>query len=97
MRPGALKRLTCQFGQNLHENCHRHEPISQMGGGLTSAGHDCVHWSEVGSANASNREILFWARSEGFVVFTHDLEFHFTARGNPPQQRLLHGLANVSS
>ncbi len=64
---------------------------------LTSAGHECVHWAEVGSANASDQEILFWTRSEGFVVFTHDLDFLFTARRNPPQQRLLHGLADVSS
>jgi len=42
---------------------------------LTSAGHECVHWSEIGSANASDREILLWARSERFVVFKHDLDF----------------------
>lgn len=42
---------------------------------LVSAGHECVHWSEVGSANASDREILLWARSKKFVVFTHDLDF----------------------
>ena len=42
---------------------------------LTSADHKCVHWSEVGSANASDREILLWARSKRFVVFTHDLDF----------------------
>ena len=42
---------------------------------LTLAGHECVHWSNVGSANASDREILLWARSKRYVVFTHDLDF----------------------
>lgn len=47
----------------------------QWVGVLTLEGHDCVHWSEIGSPNASDQEILLWARSNGFVVFTHDLDF----------------------
>jgi len=47
----------------------------QWVGVLTSKGHNCVHWSEIGSPNAPDREILLWARSNGFVVFTHDLDF----------------------
>lgn len=42
---------------------------------LTGAGHEAVHWSEVGAANAPDREIMAWARSNGFIVFTHDLDF----------------------
>jgi len=42
---------------------------------LMSEGHACVHWSEIGSPNAPDREILLWARSNGYVVFTHDLDF----------------------
>ncbi|MBW2367038.1 MAG: DUF5615 family PIN-like protein [Deltaproteobacteria bacterium] len=42
---------------------------------LKPAGHECIHWSDIGSPNASDREILLWARSNGFVVFTHDLDF----------------------
>jgi len=42
---------------------------------LLSEGHDCVHWSEIGPPNAPDREILLWARSNGYVVFTHDLDF----------------------
>ncbi|MBI4774133.1 MAG: DUF5615 family PIN-like protein [Deltaproteobacteria bacterium] len=42
---------------------------------LKPEGHQCLHWSEIGPSNASDREILFWARSNGFVVFTHDLDF----------------------
>jgi predicted nuclease of predicted toxin-antitoxin system len=40
-----------------------------------SEGHDCVHWSEIGPPNAPDREILLWARSNGYVVLTHDLDF----------------------
>ena len=42
---------------------------------MTEAGHDAVHWSEVGAPNAPDREIMAWARSNGFIVFTHDLDF----------------------
>jgi predicted nuclease of predicted toxin-antitoxin system len=42
---------------------------------LRSEGLDCVHWSEIGTPNAPDREILSWARSNGYVVFTHDLDF----------------------
>ena len=42
---------------------------------LTGAGHEAVHWSEVGAPNASDREIMSWAQSNGFVGFTHDLDF----------------------
>lgn len=38
-------------------------------------GYECIHWSEVGAPNAPDREILSWARSNGHVVFTHDLDF----------------------
>jgi len=42
---------------------------------LTEAGHEAVHWSDIGAMNAADREIMAWARSNGFVVFTHDLDF----------------------
>jgi predicted nuclease of predicted toxin-antitoxin system len=42
---------------------------------LASAGHECVHWSEIGSANAPDREIMAWAPLNGYIVFTHDLDF----------------------
>jgi predicted nuclease of predicted toxin-antitoxin system len=42
---------------------------------LISGGYDCVHWSEIGSPKAPDREIMLWARSNGYVVFTHDLDF----------------------
>ena len=42
---------------------------------LKRAGHQCMHWSEIGSPKAPDHEILLWAQSNGFVVFTHDLDF----------------------
>jgi predicted nuclease of predicted toxin-antitoxin system len=34
-----------------------------------------VHWSTVGDPRAEDTEIIEWARTNGFVVFTHDLDF----------------------
>ena len=42
---------------------------------LARAGHVVRHWSEIGAANATDREILIWARDNAHVVFTHDLDF----------------------
>lgn len=42
---------------------------------LTRAGWPTVHWSEVGDPRAEDSTIMTWARDEGRVVFTHDLDF----------------------
>ena len=34
-----------------------------------------VHWSAVGAPTAPDAEILTWARENGFVVLTNDLDF----------------------
>jgi predicted nuclease of predicted toxin-antitoxin system len=36
---------------------------------------EAVHWSSVGSATASDSEILGWAAENDYVVFTRDLDF----------------------
>jgi predicted nuclease of predicted toxin-antitoxin system len=38
-------------------------------------GFEAVHWSEVGNPRASDREIMEWSDKNGYVVFTHDLDF----------------------
>jgi predicted nuclease of predicted toxin-antitoxin system len=38
-------------------------------------GWHAVHWSAIGDARATDREIMEYARSNKFVVFTHDLDF----------------------
>jgi predicted nuclease of predicted toxin-antitoxin system len=42
---------------------------------LSQLGNTAVHWSMVGDPRATDREIMDWARSNGYVVFTHDLDF----------------------
>ena len=42
---------------------------------LTAHGWLVVHWSTIGDPRATDREIMDWARSNGQVVFTHDLDF----------------------
>lgn len=42
---------------------------------LQNAGVDAVHWSSVGPANAPDRTVMEWARANGCVVFTNDLDF----------------------
>ena len=42
---------------------------------LVSAGFEAVHWSKVGAVDASDFDIMAYARDNGFVVLTHDLDF----------------------
>ena len=44
-------------------------------GFLTSHGWPAIHWSSVGAAWAPDTEILDYARKNGFVIFTNDLDF----------------------
>lgn len=38
-------------------------------------GFEAAHWSEVGDIKATDKSIMEWAKDEGFIVFTHDLDF----------------------
>jgi predicted nuclease of predicted toxin-antitoxin system len=42
---------------------------------LTSHGIEAKHWSALGDPRAPDSEIMTFARENGFVVFTHDLDF----------------------
>jgi predicted nuclease of predicted toxin-antitoxin system len=42
---------------------------------LTEAGWEAVHWSKIGDFRAADSEIMAWAKKNGCVVFTHDLDF----------------------
>jgi len=44
-------------------------------GWLTRHEFEAVHWSTIGAATAPDDEILSWARGNGFVVPTNDLDF----------------------
>ena len=45
---------------------------------LRDCGWDAVDWSAVGDPRARDGEIMARTRAEGFVVFTHDLDFSAT-------------------
>ncbi len=42
---------------------------------LTHPGIVATHWSAVGDPRAADTVIMEWARSNGHIVFTHDLDF----------------------
>ncbi len=42
---------------------------------MAAHGWSAVHWSTVGDPTAEDAVIMAWARSNGHVVFTHDLGF----------------------
>ena len=41
-----------------------------MAGGL-----DAAHWFTFGDPRATDQAIMEWARTNGYIVFTHDLDF----------------------
>jgi len=42
---------------------------------LSENGFQAVHWSVLGSPSTSDSAIMGYARANGFVVLTHDLDF----------------------
>lgn len=42
---------------------------------LAKEGLEAVHWSTIGKANATDGEIMRYARDHDYVVLTHDLDF----------------------
>ena len=42
---------------------------------LVEAGFEAIHWSTIGRSNASDTEIMAFAKANGYVVLTHDLDF----------------------
>lgn len=42
---------------------------------LASHGHETVHWSSVGRPDASDSDIMAWAKVHDYVVMTSDLDF----------------------
>ena len=42
---------------------------------LQSRGVESIHWSGLGSASATDEELLGWCAGHGHVLFTHDLDF----------------------
>jgi predicted nuclease of predicted toxin-antitoxin system len=42
---------------------------------LNGHGWSAAHWSTVGDPRAPDRAIMGWALANGYIVFTHDLDF----------------------
>jgi len=42
---------------------------------LNQAGWEAIHWSKVGNPRTADSEIMAWAKINGHIVFTHDLDF----------------------
>jgi len=42
---------------------------------LQNAGWSATHWSTVGDPKATDRTLMDWAEANGYIVFTHDLDF----------------------
>jgi predicted nuclease of predicted toxin-antitoxin system len=42
---------------------------------LRADGHEATHWSNIGDPSAPDTAIMQWARENGAVVFTHDLDY----------------------
>lgn len=42
---------------------------------LENEGYKVKHWSDIGSITAPDTEIMEWARRNGYIVFTHDLDY----------------------
>jgi predicted nuclease of predicted toxin-antitoxin system len=54
---------------------------------LSEAGFEATHWTALGVNNAPDSEIMNYARSNNFVVLTHDLDFSAilaATNGNKP-------------
>jgi predicted nuclease of predicted toxin-antitoxin system len=42
---------------------------------LIGNGFEALHWSTIGDPRAGDSVVMDWARANGYVVFTHDLDF----------------------
>jgi predicted nuclease of predicted toxin-antitoxin system len=38
-------------------------------------GWEAVHWADIGEPGASDRQLMAWAADNGYLIFTHDLDF----------------------
>ncbi len=53
---------------------------------LAASGFDSVHWSQIGDPSAPDSRIMDYAAANGFIVFTHDLDFGALLAGRKSRQ-----------
>ena len=73
MRPGALKRKNCPSLPD--EVCYRHEPFAPVGGSFHGGRLGCDSLVRDWRSTRDRPSVMEWARSNGYIVFTHDLDF----------------------
>jgi len=56
---------------------------------LQEAGYKALHWSNIGSLNAPDREVLSWAKANGYLLFTHTLTSGQSLLPLKPKDRVL--------
>jgi predicted nuclease of predicted toxin-antitoxin system len=57
-------------------------------------GLEAIHWKNIGPANAPDREIFEYARENGFIIFTNDLDFGaILAATNTPRPSVIQARA----
>lgn len=57
---------------------------------LRAAGFTAVHWSEIGDPRAADTIVLDWARANGHILVTHDLDFGaLLAAGGQPSPSVI--------
>src|SRR4051812_39276598 len=70
--PGARglagRRMSVKVLIDMNLSPHR-APVLQRNGW------PAIHWSTVGDPRATDRTIMDWAAANGYIVFTHDLDF----------------------
>jgi predicted nuclease of predicted toxin-antitoxin system len=42
---------------------------------LENHGWQAIHWSTIGDPRATDSTLMDWARTNAYVIFTHDLDF----------------------
>jgi predicted nuclease of predicted toxin-antitoxin system len=48
---------------------------SELCGPFASAGHEAIHWSEVGALTAPDDALMSYAHQHGLIIITHALDF----------------------
>ncbi|MBV8794319.1 MAG: DUF5615 family PIN-like protein [Hyphomicrobiales bacterium] len=64
---------------------------------LIEAEIEASHWSTLGPANASDADIMAFARANGYVVLTHDLDFSAILAATKTQSRAWFKCARMMS
>ena len=73
MRHGEQKNKIFLCTHNENSSGYEYSPIWVQF--LNDAGHNAIHWSNIGNIRAEDTEIMEWARINKHIVFTHDLDF----------------------